>query len=361
MKLFSLTLFSLVWMVKSFAQPSTHPVLNRLVQEFIQEQGIPASVVAVIRPDTTYYGRAGRNKVTGGTAINIGHKFHLGSNTKAVTSFMAMKLVEEQKITLDALFFDYFPALKEAANKAYHTMTLGELLSHQAGVRSYTSGLEFKTLPEMGTTLAVRKLNFAKAVLAQTPINKGAYSNAGYVLAGLLLEQVAGKSYEALLEATMQQLQLNYTIGAPNKAHRSNPWGHWEEQGVLLAHGPQHAYQLEDFMLPAGDLSMSIVDYATFVQGHLQGLQGTDNYLKASSYQQLHYGLEHYSYGWRNERIAVHPASSHDGSLGTFYAHTMLLPNLDIAIVILTNSAEEAHIEAIYELRGRLLRLREQF
>ncbi|MGH1335581.1 MAG: serine hydrolase domain-containing protein [Aureispira sp.] len=345
MKPLLLVLISLLLVKRNAAQQQTNLVLDQLVQAFIQEQGIPTSVVAPVRTDTTYYGKAGMNKKARGTA----------------TSFMAMKLVEEKKITLDVLFFDYFPNLKAISNSAYHTMTLGDLLRHQAGIRAYTSGLEFKELPEMGTKLSERKLNFVKAVLAQTPVNKGAYSNAGYVLASLLLEQIAGMSYEALLEATMQALQLDYVLGAPNQKRLTNPWGHWEENGVLLAHRPEHPYQLEDFMLPAGNLSMNIVDYVQFIQAHLQRLTGTSNYLKASSYQRLHYGLEDYSYGWRNERIGGHLASSHDGSLGTFYAHTILIPSLDIAVIILTNSAEEAHIEAIYQLRGKLMRLREQF
>lgn len=341
---------------------TTHPSVDSLIQVVLKQQNIPAMAVAVVRPDTTHYGIGGTNKTKEGSRVQLSHKFHLGSNTKAVTSLMAMKLIEEGKVSLDTRFFRYFPKLKRKANKAYWKMTLGELLSHQAGIAPYTSGFAFKLLPELGTELAVRKVNFAKAVLKDTPVEQGTYSNAGYVLAGLLMAKVADKSYEELLAETMKALALDYALGAPNKETTANPWGHWSDGGgALIAHGPDHVYQLEDFMLPAGDLSMNVVDYAALVQLHLQGLTGKDNYLKASHYQRLHFGLENYSYGWGNDKSAEHPVSYHDGSLGTFYAHTIMIPKLEIAIIVLTNSAEKIHVAAIYQLREQLVKLHEQF
>lgn len=354
------TAFFFVNMLNNQAQ-SNHPVITPLIKQVIEEQGIPAMAVAVVRAEQVHYGIAGQNKVEEGTAVNLSHKFHLGSNTKAFTSFMAMQLIEEGKVSLESKFFKYFPKLKKKAKKEYHQITLGELLSHEAGIAPFTSGLEFKMLPELGTALPERKLNFAQAVFLEKPFQKGTYSNAGYVLAGLLLEQVTGKTYEELLDATLQQLELDYAIGAPNKERSANPWGHWKEVDALVAHGPDHSYQLQDFMLPAGDLSMNIVDYAQFVQLHLRGLQGKDNQLKASNYQLLHFAKKDYSYGWGNEKQGEYKASYHDGSLGTFYTHTILIPELDIAVVIFANSAEESHIEAIYQLRGKLMSLREQF
>lgn len=366
MKLISTPILLLCWVFlgcaarNSFAQTTT-PLVNSLVEEVIQEQGIPAMAVAVVRSEQVYYGIAGQNKIEGGTAVNLSHKFHLGSNTKAFTSFMAMQLIEQGKVSLDSKFFKYFPKLKKKAKKEYHPITLRDLLSHEAGIAPFTSGLEFKMLPELGTALPERKLNFAQALFLEEPSKKGTYSNAGYVLAGLLLEQVAEKSYEELLDATLQSLELDYTIGAPNKERSANPWGHWKGVDGLEAHGPDHSYQLEDYMLPAGDLSMNIVDYAQFVQLHLKGLQGEDNQLKASNYKILHFDKKDYSYGWGNEMQGKYLASFHDGSLGTFYTHVVVIPELDIAVIIVTNSAEENHIEAIYQLRGKLMSLREQF
>jgi CubicO group peptidase (beta-lactamase class C family) len=102
---------------------------------------------------------------------------------------------------------------------------------------------------------------------------------------------------------------------------------------------------------------MSVVDYAKFVQAHLQGLQGKDNVLKASTYDYVHYGRENYAMGWtRLFRNGVH-TSTHNGSAGTFYSHTSILKEKDLAIVIFVNASNIYAAKAVYTLKKRLLEI----
>ncbi|RYG30501.1 MAG: serine hydrolase, partial [Chitinophagaceae bacterium] len=66
--------------------------------------------------------------------------FHLGSNTKAITGFIAGYLTESKKITWDTKFYDLFPEWKVSANPVYLNITLADLLSHRARIKPYTSG-----------------------------------------------------------------------------------------------------------------------------------------------------------------------------------------------------------------------------
>ena len=76
-----------------------------------------------------------------------------------------------------------------------------------------------------------------------------------------------------------------------------------------------------------------------------------DNILKSDNYQTLHFGKKDYSYGWGNLEKNKIKISSHDGSTGTFYCHTLLMPGKDIAIIVMINTAEDQQVEALYELR----------
>src|SRR5688500_847188 len=61
--------------------------------------------------------------------------FHLGSNTKAITGFVAAYLVENNKIKWTTKFFDLFPNWKKQSDPAYYEITLVDLLSHRAKIQ----------------------------------------------------------------------------------------------------------------------------------------------------------------------------------------------------------------------------------
>lgn len=273
-----------------------------------------------------------------------------------------MKMVEANQIQLETKFVDVFPELKNQIRPKYLNVILGDLLSHYAFIQPYTAGDEFEKLPELSGNLAERKWQFAKFVLNEAPVKLGTYSNAGYVLAALMLAKRSGHSFEDLIGLTMQDLQLDYFFGFPNKEDLTHPWGHWEENNTLVALDSTHFYQLEDFMLPAGDLSMNIVDYANFVQLHLNGLTGDPVFLKGDSYSKMHFGLNGYSLGWgNNQNTKEEKISYHDGSAGTYYCHTVLIPHLEVAVAIMMNAAGDQQIEGIYALRELILQRMDDF
>jgi CubicO group peptidase (beta-lactamase class C family) len=179
----------------------------------------------------------------------------------------------------------------------------------------------------------------------------GTYSNAGYVIASLMMEKASSQTFEKLVKGNLTKMKLDCFFGFPNQESEDNPWGHWEQFGQFISLNPQHPYKLEDFMLSAGDISMNILDYSRFIQIHLRGLNGRDDQLTKKDFEELHYKFNGYAYGWGNSNINSKPVSFHDGSTGTFYCHTIIIPSIDLAVVVMTNSAKEKHIEAIYKLR----------
>jgi CubicO group peptidase (beta-lactamase class C family) len=339
-------------------QAQTPPAdLNALADSIRTKYDIPALAVAIVKRDTCLYGISGTTKQGGTEKVTLQSKFHLGSNTKAITSFMAMKLIEQNAIKLETKLLDIVPELLKTSDTAYRDVTLGDLLSHNAGILPFTSGLEYEKLPVLKGTTTEKRMQFAVAVLKEKPVAKGTYSNAGYALAALMMERASGKTYEQLLKETFDSLGLSYFIGFPNKESELNPWGHWTEKWKLTPLAPDHFYALKDYMLPAGDVAMNIVDYAKFLQLHVRGLAGEDNVLKSADYQAMHFGLEKYSYGWGNGVSPTgEPASYHDGSAGTYYCHTIVFPQKQMAITVVANAAEEKHMKGIMELRKEALK-----
>jgi len=304
-----------------------------------------------------HFNVSGQSKSVGGNQVGITSKYHLGSNSKAITSFIAFKLIQEGVLNLDIQLSEVY---KDSSflHSPYMDITLEQLLSHTANIQPFTSGIEFMSIPKFDGPINEKRKVFAKKVLELKPVKSDIdynYSNAGYVIAAMLLELKTGKTYEELLDETLAELQLDHYNGFPNKENIEYPWGHWMQGKELVPLDPDADYKLEDYMLPAGDISMNIEDYAEFVQMNLNGLLGENNYLNSENYYLMHFGKKNYSYGWRNYELEGRQESNHDGSVGTYYCHTIISPDCRIAISIFINSALEDHVDAIYRLREILI------
>ncbi|MGI4741026.1 MAG: serine hydrolase domain-containing protein [Janthinobacterium lividum] len=325
---------------------------------------LPALLAAVIQPEGIIYLGGGVRHNDAADTIGPDDYFHLGSETKGVTSLLAGKLVEEGKIKWKSRLVEVVPELKDKIRTEYAAVTLDKLLSHRAGIHPYMWSRDHKALPTLVGTVSERRLQFAAFVLQQpsvsaTPGKSYAYSNAGYVLAALMLERASGSTWEDLLAATFGQLKLRYLLGFPNRHDAQQPWGHHlvpvagsSRDSTLVPLGPTNRYQGYDYMAPAMELSMPLPDFARLVQLHLLGLLGQDNYLKSSTYQTIHFGKQEYAYGWAVSGLASRGTlrSMHDGTTRTFYCHTVLYPDQRIAFVVLTNAGGTPAKKACHEL-----------
>jgi CubicO group peptidase (beta-lactamase class C family) len=261
------------------------------------------------------------------TKAKLNDYYHLGSNTKAITGFVAAYLVENNKIKWNTKFFDLFPDLKKKANPEYYNITLEDLLSHRAKIQPYTSGLEYSELPYFIGTKSEQRKQFARYLLKQKSVKSNKtynYSNAGYSIASLMLEKVSKKDWEELTkEIFNKKLKLNIAFSWPNKIDKNQPFGHWIENDTLVAVSPNTDYNLQ-LGEPAGDISMTLPDYSKFIQYNLKGLLGDNNILKSETYEYLNFGLKEYSIGWRNRNTQSEKFSEHSGSAGTFFCYTLI-------------------------------------
>lgn len=351
----------LIWAQASTLFGQTY-LLNksRLLSDICIKQPTPAIAVARIGLDTIEYGFTGflTSKRKPKETVQELSKYHLGSNTKAITGLIAAKLVEMGQVSWDTSLLQLFPEWQGQIDTHYYHKTLADFLTHRAGVLPFTSGEEFATLPSFKGTLSEKRTAFGRFVLNQKPLPMPAdsflYSNAGYAIAALMLERATGMSWEILTKGLMDMLFLRYFIGFPNKEDQKlHAWGHLTETDIstlLIPQSPKNGYKLPDFLAPAGDIAMPILDYAILTQQFLRGACGTNGLVSAQSFEHLLFGKPNYAFGWRNISQKNNQAvkiAFHDGSLGTFYARTIIDVQKKRALVILTNSADIRTLEEV--------------
>lgn len=287
-------------------------------------------------------------------AAEAGDRFHLGSNTKAVTGLIATLLVKRHKISWQTKFFDLFPELKSNSRSQYFELTLQDLLTFRAALPPYTY-----TNPrpkKFGGDETRQRLQLAKWFLRQKPNESKdelKLTNAGYVLAGLMLEKAAGKSYKELVGDLGKELQISFGFDYPNLTDARQTWGH---DANLRPLPPTENAKLR-WLLPAGNINVSLPDYAKFIQLNLRGLNGKSDLLTKKEFEFLHFGAKEFAVGWfwkTNEKN--HQMSFNTGNAGAFITEVYVIPNADRAYILFANSASEKASEGLKVLRDALMK-----
>jgi hypothetical protein len=119
-------------------------------------------------------------------------KFNLGSMNKMFTAVAIMQLVEQGKIAVTDTVGKHLPDYpnKEVGNQ----VTIDQLLTHTSGMGDYFND-EFFSRSRRLERVADFVPYFVDKPPAFPPGTKWKYSNAGYVVLGLIIEKISGQSY----------------------------------------------------------------------------------------------------------------------------------------------------------------------
>jgi D-alanyl-D-alanine carboxypeptidase len=339
--------------------------LTEILTEASEQSGAPgAAGIVVSHDEITDRACVGVRRLGTETPVTIDDKFHTGSNAKAMTAAVCAALVEHDFFGWETTYLDVFPELSGDILPAYQTITLEMLLRHNAGIPSYTDDeAEDYVLPPMnGIPVEEQITGFSKWLLQNLePVNEPgsefSYSNAGYSIAAAMAEAVSGRTWAELIEKYIfHPLGIDGVAGKgwPAKHDPAQPWGHIFKEGELLPHPPDDDYQLEEFLAPAGDVCLSIVDYGKFLQMNLKGLQGLETILSSESIQHLHnHGNKGMGLGWGVGSLKtienLGTFSTHGGSAGTFICVAGVSHQLDLAVGLFTNFNADEFIQLTFK------------
>jgi len=357
--LFILLLFTSGTTVKKIYNP--YNGLELQLDSIRLKYNIPAIAYGVIRNDSILVENAiGYRNIETKEKISAGDLFHIGSNTKSLTSFLAGKLIENGLISWDTRFFDLYPELKAESNPVYADITLLQLLCHRARLIKFENESEVYPIVDyeknIGKNLSLpeKRYQFIRQVLKYDPIplydfHDDRYSNAGYIAAALMLEKVTGKHWEELITGISDELNLGIHIGWPDSDKPNQPKGHinpdqWkiDSDKALIPIPPilKNYHYFNQYVLlcsPAGNTSINVSGFLKYLKLNLDGLDGKDNYLKAETYKHLFNAYPDYSCGWVNEEYVVR-CFHHKGSAGTFNSIAVMVPENKLGIVIMINT-----------------------
>ena len=115
-------------------QAETEP-LDAVLEPVRAEHALPALAAAVVKAGVIVAaGAVGERALGSGVPVTLDDRFHIGSDTKAMTATLAAMLVEEGRLRWESTVGETIGAAFPGMAPELAAVTLGELLSHSSGI-----------------------------------------------------------------------------------------------------------------------------------------------------------------------------------------------------------------------------------
>ncbi len=213
-----------------------------------RECRVPAASLAVLAGDEIFATASGVLNARTGVEATTDAVFQMGSITKVWTTTLVMQLVEEGVLDLDARVVEMLPAFGLADSAAAGAITLRQLLTHTSGI----DGDQFADTGRGDDAIERFVAHLHGVGCIHAPGARFSYCNAGFVVAGRIVEVARGAPYDTVLrERIVKPLGLRATGTLPEHAilHRVAA-GHFVDPG-----GAAHVipvWSLQHSNAPAG-------------------------------------------------------------------------------------------------------------
>jgi len=122
-------------------------------------------------------------------------KLFAGSIGKIFTAIVILNLIEEDRLSLESPVEKWFPEMSRASQ-----VTIDQLLTHTSGIASFDNTKEYESHKNLyGNPEELISYLTEKELLFE-PGKHFAYSNTGYLMLGIIIERITGRSYEEAAE-----------------------------------------------------------------------------------------------------------------------------------------------------------------
>ncbi|MFE0734759.1 MULTISPECIES: serine hydrolase domain-containing protein [Streptomyces] len=156
--------------------------------------GAPGAMARFSGPEGVESRTAGVRDRVSGSPMDVNARFRVGSVSKTFSTVVLLQLVQEGKLELDTSVNQYLPGLLPDDR-----ITVRHLLTHRSGLADYTNAMFADTVPGFE---AVRNRVFSHQELVDLSLSEPRttepgvaykYSNANFVVVGMLIEKLTGR------------------------------------------------------------------------------------------------------------------------------------------------------------------------
>jgi CubicO group peptidase (beta-lactamase class C family) len=338
------------------ATPTQTADLDRLVDAVVVHYHLPGLAVGVIDHGKVVYTRE-VGTLASGKPIDADTLFQIASNSKAMTSTLLARLVQQGKLRWDDPVTKYLPSFRMHDPWVTKNMQVGDLLVHHSGLPEGAGDLMLWPTPNHFTPAdVIAGLQYLKPAYG---FRAGyAYDNTLYIVAGQVAAAAGRAPYPTLMRREIFE-PLGMTrcqIGTWNRDEVGNVADpHVIENGRFVAIPARGAIVHETTMDSAGGVRCGLHDMLTWAMNwlaptpqQLQWLTPKERHAEWTPYTPMPISkLRHewdgtlfwgYGYGWRIGDVDGEMTVSHTGTLSGMYSAVTLLPFKQSGYVFMINA-----------------------
>ena len=319
--------------------------LNQIVDTLLQRNEFSGILLYAVDGKIQYEKSFGEQNLSDKTSINKYSSFNLASLTKQFIGLLTLKVKEKYPFSLDD------PIQKHLLSFPYPDIKIRHLLQHTSGLQEYFLWAESQTGP-LDTIKNNDVLEFLanqKPILLFEPGSKFQYCNTGYIIMSLVLEKIAGKPINELMNSFfIQPLNLTNT-----KIHTINTYQPFPNRvkGFRMENGKlaeNDLYRI-DGVFGDGNLYSSANDLLKWTEAwKKEYLKAKYNLEEAFQPTVLNSGkLSNYGFGFQIDTFKVQ--YSHTGSWVGFYNYIATNLNTKETIILLTNNSNPSASRVIQQ------------
>lgn len=303
---------------------------ERVDRIFVHYRGVdtPGAVVRVIKDGAPVLTRTyGMANIEEKIPVRPETNFRLASLTKQFTAMSILMLVDRGQLRLDDSLQDIMPDFADYGAG----ITLRNVLQHTSGMIDYEPFVA-EDSPNQIVDREILELMKQQDHTYFTPGTEYRYSNSGYAMLAMVVEQESGKVFADFLhENIFEPLDMNATVahreGVSTVSNRAYGY-HVSENGVEFSDQSPWSAVLGD-----GGIYTSVVDLGKWDQALYDG-----NLVSAELMQQAFTpNLEDYGFGWRMDEYAGRKRMHHSGSTVGFRNFIQRFPDERLTVIVLSN------------------------
>ena len=331
--------------------------VHAAVEAAVEETATPGTAIGLVHDGEEHTAGIGVTSVENPLEVTPETLFQIGSITKTVTGTVAMILVERGELDIDAPVRRYLPKLALADDDVAARVTMRHLLTHTAGwVGDYFAD------HGAGDDALARMLGDLPRLPQLTPLGEvWSYNNAGFYIAGRVLEVVGGAPYELLVQRLLfEPLFLEHSLFFTEDVmtRRFAVGHHRAEDGPPTVARP---WAIGRAHHAAGGISSTVLDLLRYARFHLSDGEGVLTRASLDEMQRPHaaaapiFGSVGLTWGI-DDGTGVR-LIHHGGGTNGQVAHLSFAPDSQTVLAVLTNSQRggevvEAALDRVVDALG---------
>lgn len=345
--------------------------LDIYITRALEKWQIPGAAVLIVKDGQIVVMKGYGVKAIGSEEpVDENTLFMIGSNTKAFTCTALAMLAEEGKCSLDDKVIKYLPGFKMKDPWINENLNLTDIVTHRMGLQTFQGDFMYWT-SDLTADEVIEK--FGMITPKYDFRTKYGYTNAGYAIAGKVIEKLSGLSWaDYLKEKIFIPLNMNRTtalsIDFAISDNIAKP--HTFIEGKMTEIPVKNI----DNLAPCGSIASSVEDMSHWILAQLDSGKYNGRYVIPFSviqtvrepktiirrnrhpFNSTHYSL--YGLGWVLEDYEGEEIVSHTGGVNGFVTSVTLLPGENLGIVVLTNNDQNAFFQMLkWEIIDAYLKL----